>query len=292
MDPHAGLAFTDPGACESCHADQVAQWGKSMHAHAHHTLDPIYGKMRDLRIAKQGEETGAKCLTCHRADPPGVTCETCHSEVALLAPQVADGKTVCLTCHEASMTPSGAPACTTGPESRELADAGSCTSCHMPDGSHEFVGPHHAWNHDDPSFLKTAVDLDLALEGGKAVAVLKNKTGHAFPTGFPGRVAVLEITTKDSKGVSRGEPKQFLLNKVYVDADGKPVPAAFAAELKSDSRLTPGEARTFEVEVDGTIHSVDARLIFRLLPPPLAEKLDLSDTREAEPRVILTATAQ
>jgi hypothetical protein len=221
-------------------------------------------------------------------------------------PHFADGQTLCLACHDATKNPAGAAACTTGPEHGEVDEAGTCVSCHMPrvkgpsgamstradHPSHEFMGPHHAWNHDDPSFLATAVGLSVQLAGGKAAVTLENQAGHAFPTGFPGRMAVVTLIGTDAAGSEVWTGPETMLNKVYVDEAGKPTPAAFAKELKADNRLKPGETRTWSVDVPAEVIAVEARVLFRLMPPPLAGKLGLAEAPEAEPRVITTAKTE
>lgn len=225
---------------------------------------------------------------------------------------MTDGRSLCLTCHDATSTPTGAAACTTGPEHTALQGDETCTSCHMPTvegpsgalsrhtshASHAFLGPHHAWYHDDASFMATAVDLGVSRDGEGITVTLDNRAGHAFPTGFPGRMAVVVVEGFDAAGQSvwkniTGDPMQespeSVLGKVYVDAEGKPVPAPFSVELRRDSRLEPGEKRTLRYAVPPTVEAAEARLVFRLLPPPLAESLGI-DGVEAEPRVIATAS--
>lgn len=349
--PVASFDPDDPTSCAPCHGQVVSEWQTSMHSQAHHDRDPIYGAMRTLRMAKQGEAVGGKCLTCHTPRAPeapdsaaaqaGVSCATCHAAAEVhadrgpgakalvfddtvfrsardvapgaspvhgtgpAAPHLADGRTMCLACHDATTTPADQPACTTGPEHEALAGDGTCVSCHMPrvDGpsgavsgradhpSHAFLGPHQAWS-GDASFLASAVDLTVALEGRTATVTLTNQAGHAFPTGFPGRMAVLVVKGLDAGGATvwsnvpeQGLPEPaFLLNKVYVDADGKPVAAPFAKELKADRRLVPGEVRPVTVEVPAGVVAVEAELVFRLLPPPLAKALKVDALDIATPR--------
>jgi hypothetical protein len=230
---------------------------------------------------------------------------------------LADGETVCLACHDATQTRQGEPACTTGPEyTKRAATDKTCVSCHMPvksgpvgafgrqdeHVSHAFLGPHRAWYQNDVSILAAAVKLDAALTAAKLTISLQNLSAHGFPSGFPGRTALVQAVGKDADGqvVWRnfsGDPMvespQAVLNKVYVDADGKPVSAPFSKALKRDSRLQTDETRILSYAVPETVVSVDVKLVYRLLPAKQATALGLaSDAPEAQPRVIATVTAQ
>ncbi|MBW2462564.1 MAG: hypothetical protein JRH11_13025, partial [Deltaproteobacteria bacterium] len=88
----------DTSTCEACHGRIVQEWRTSMHAHAHHSEDPVYAAMRDFRIAREGDATSGRCAQCHGPRDPtdveseiargGVTCATCHN---LTGVDLADG---------------------------------------------------------------------------------------------------------------------------------------------------------------------------------------------------------
>jgi len=235
-------------------------------------------------------------------------------ETGPAAPFLADGQSICLTCHDATQTPAGAAACTTGPEHRSQDGSATCTSCHMPraDGpsgavstrdhhaSHIFAGPHRAWYQDDPTFLATAVDLALGLDGSTARLQITNATGHALPTGFPGRMMLVKVRGLDAQGAEvwtnlgddpMKQDPDAVFNKVYVDADGNPTPAPFAVELRRDNRLKPAETRVLTWTVPSDVATVEAKLVMRLLPPPLAATLGVAEQVEGEPRTVATVTA-
>ncbi len=336
-----------------------------MHSRAHHDRDPIFGKMRALRMKKQGTQIAEQCARCHnprspsRPDTPaglvGVSCAGCHlieqihpttsgkvgadalvyseqgvmrsastlpedaSPVHGLGPAldgIKDGKTLCLSCHNQTRTPSGAPACTTGPEYSSAdgasgADARTCVSCHMPEvqggagavggsethRSHAFLGPHRAWYQDDTSILEQAVELSGVFREDTLQIELLNRSSHAFPSGFPGRMMILEVEGLDAKGQviwknfehnALEESPASVFNKVYHDQDGKPVPAAFAQELVRDTRLAPDEQRQVVfTEVPSMVMKARVQLLYFLLPPPLARKLGLQDELEARPVMFL-----
>ncbi|MEM9696716.1 MAG: multiheme c-type cytochrome [Myxococcota bacterium] len=226
-----------------------------------------------------------------------------------------DGAELCLTCHNATKNPHRVAACSTGPE-WEAGRGDACVSCHMPlvpgaagrasssrktHRSHAFPGPHRAWYQDDPSFLAQAVKLDVQLDLDAVVVVVKNLTKHAFPSGFPGRMVTFVAVGRDATGHSvwSSAPRSAVvdtpaavLRKVYVDAAGEPVPAPFATELKEDTRLKTGETRRIRLEaVPAQVQTVEVTMFFYLLPPPLAKKIGVEGI-EAQPKPVLTVTAQ
>lgn len=301
-DPHAGLDHRDPEACASCHGDVVGQWKESMHARAHQDNDPIYASMRTLRMKKQGEQVAAKCARCHNPMAPddtespagkaGVSCGACHGEMAVA--DASDGRTVCLHCHDATKNPAGAATCTTGPENTDMGGP-ACATCHMrgADGAitHQFLGPHRAWYQDDPSLLARAVAVGLARDGDRLTVTVLNISGHAFPTGFPGRVAAIRLVgLNDASGKPLAEPSELKWFKRYVDGEGKPTMPPFAEKLELDTRMAPGETREVTVDLPAGTGKVKAELVYRLLPPPAAEVLGLAEAPEAKPVVVELAT--
>jgi len=230
------------------------------------------------------------------------------------APHLADGSSICLACHGAVANGAGAPTCTTGSEIAGGSQAGaSCTSCHMPstDGasgpfsarpthaSHQFPGPHRAWYQDDVSMLASAVALDLSWEGDAVLATLSNQAAHAFPSGFPGRMATLAVVGFDESGATVWEdlpsaPSQpgALLRKVYVDDAGKPTLPPFAKALKEDTRLTADEVRTLRWSPPAEVTRVQATLRYFLLPPPAAKAIGIQDAPESKPVVVAQTEAK
>jgi len=227
---------------------------------------------------------------------------------------LTDGRTLCLACHGEMKNPKGAPTCTTGVELADHGEDASCTSCHMPqvDGptgagvvprethaSHAFLGPHRAWLQDDTSFLAQAVAIEAVIEGDALVVTLVNQSGHAFPTGFPGRMAVVvasgtsaggdTVWSVPGKSPMKDHP-EAVLNKVYVDAEGAPILPPFADKLARDNRLKPAETRTLRFSLPSEVVSVDLKLVYHLLPPPAVAALGVQDTAEAVPKVVKQLT--
>lgn len=249
---------------------------------------------------------------------------------ALAAPAVFDGSSLCLSCHEELKNKEGIASCSTGVEWREghgqRTEAGqpgqpvdgdkTCVDCHMPlvDGpsgvlsqartqhrSHAFIGSHLALRDPALDLSKGALTLALRFESDSLEVTLDNKTQHAWPTGFPGRFAVVALVGFDAAGkevwknFSDDAIKQHpeaVLNKVYLDAEGKPSLAPYAKTLARDNRLKTDESRTFSVVVPAEVVRVEGKLMSRLVAPPLAKMLELQDLPELKPRVVATAKAQ
>lgn len=349
----------DPQSCAVCHPAIVAEWSESMHAHAHHEQDPIFGAMRTLRAKREGAQIEARCNVCHQPRDvegrdaaiarTGVSCATCHELDAVhlgpgrslgagalvrgepgrmrgardvpdgsspvhasgpALPELRDGSTLCLACHAREQNPAGLATCETGDELGKAVGSESCVSCHMPEQpfpsgpvstkashrSHVFSGPHRAFLQDDASHFATAVELAGRFQGERFVLTLQNRSGHSFPSGFPGRLVIVVLRGLDSAGQERwrnvrAEPLQehpeAVLNKAYVDAEGKPTLAPYGVKLARDTRLGPGELRELTVAVPPDVVQVEATLRYFLVAPPAAEKLGIAALPEAKPRDVL-----
>jgi hypothetical protein len=351
--PEAAIDINNPEHCSGCHETIVSEWKESMHSHAHREKDPIFARVRKMRMKKEGDTIAKKCVKCHNSRDPknpdspagkaGVSCASCHNVKAVhpgphtlgvealeweapgvlrsardlvsgltpahgtgpALPAHKDGVTLCLACHNVTHTPSGTVACMTGPEYFQSSKSEqTCVSCHMPEiaspggvygrkeahRSHQFLGPHRAWYQDDTSILEQAVDLSLRFKEKTVVVRLKNKSAHSFPSGYPGRMAILKVEGRDERGKviwknfaanPLKESPQSVLNKVYHNAEGKPVPPPFSTSLVRDTRLVPDEERELSyTDIPSEVRTVTAILLFRLLPPKLAEKLGLSEAKE------------
>jgi hypothetical protein len=216
--------------------------------------------------------------------------------------------TLCLTCHGEARNPQGVPTCTTGPERAASAREGSCVSCHMPrvegpsgavsqradHANHGFLGPHRAWLQGDPSFAASGLALTGRLED-KLHLTLENRSGHGFPSGYPGRVVVLQVKGEDKGGAEiwrawkedpMAEAPALVLNKVYVDGEGAPVMAPFSKELRRDNRLKPDEARALWLEVPAEVEAVEVTVMMRLVPDKAVKAMGLEGKPEAEPRLL------
>jgi hypothetical protein len=256
---------------------------------------------------------GVGCATCHNAKVgarPGqllgpndvaVGATKAH-ETGPAHASIADGTTLCMECHASLESPKGLSMCATGAEHEATPseDRLSCSSCHMPrvagaattDGakpdhaSHAFLGPHRAWYQDDPAFLASAISASATFDGARLVVEVANATGHAFPTGFPGRQAVVTCVGRDRAGAEVWKCEPRPMGKTYVDADGKPTLAPYAESLASDTRIAPGATQTFAFDPPPEVARATVTVSMRLLPPPLAKKLGLVDALEGATKPI------
>jgi hypothetical protein len=221
-------------------------------------------------------------------------------------PALVDGRTICLACHTEESNQAGLTTCETGLEMARVHDERSCTSCHMPEvaapsgpvttrmthRSHAFHGPHRPYLQSDPGVLRDAVGLAVRFEGGRVVASLENKSAHAFPTGFPGRMAVLVLRGLDAGGGEvwrnvRDEPMkdhpEAVLNKVFQDADGKPTLAPYGVKIARDSRLAPAEKRDIAIALPAGVAKVEATVKLFLIAGAAAKALGVAALPEARP---------
>lgn len=211
-------------------------------------------------------------------------------------PAISDGKTLCLACHHEEKNAAGVATCTTGVEYAEGGEQKPCTGCHMPEvqtpsgavtqrpshKSHFFLGPQQAHRLGEQGILAQAVGLSGRFEGQKLLVRLENKSAHAFPTGFPARMAVLVVRGLDASGkeVFRNvtaepmkEHPEAVFNKGYADAEGKPALAAFAAKLVRDNRLKPAEVREVAVAVPKAAVKAELWLRYFLAAPPMVKAM-------------------
>lgn len=228
------------------------------------------------------------------------------------APWLTDGRTICLACHGAMQNPAGVATCTTGTEAADAEEP--CTSCHMPevDGAsgvasersqhrtHAFLGPHGLYGDGGTDFMATALAVEASFDGSRLAVTLENRTGHALPTGFPGRMMLVRVSGFDGDGEAvwhnfgdapMREDPAAVLTKVYVDAEGAPTMPPYATRLARDSRLTPRETRGLSWEPPAAVVRVEVTVLYRLLPPPAAQRLGIADRPEATARPILTVSA-
>lgn len=282
---------------------------------------------------------GVSCATCHMLDDvhvgrsgadalafaPVVRMRAGHDMAVGSSPAHATGKapefikdrkTVCLACHDAASNPGGVSTCATGAEfeGRSATDKG-CIDCHMPrvegpggevgsrseHARHVFLGPHRAWTHDDVAFVADAIGVAGSFgEAGLTVSI-RNDTGHAFPTGFPGRVALLRVEAKDRSGEivwrnitddPMADDPDAVFSKLYVDDAGAPTMPVFGVAMKRDNRLKPAETRTLSFDVPEAASEVTVSLVMRLVPPAAHDALGIADTVDAEPRVMKSLTVK
>ncbi len=303
-----------PGACATCHNPQDTTDHESPAAQAGVTCATCH-QFDGVHLGEGRKGTGALGRGADKVfrGPHDIENGTSplHGNGPAL-PALADGKTLCLACHDEEKNPAGVPTCSTGPEYAAKGETRSCAECHMPTveapsgpvstrpthRSHRFLGPHQAQRLGEEGILSEAVKLSGRFEGTKLVARLENLTGHGFPTGFPARMVVLDLVGLDASGKEvfrnvKAEPlkehPEAVLNRGYVDAEGKPSLAPFAAKLVRDTRLTPGEVREVAIAVPKTVVKAELRLRFFLAAPPMVKAIGFTGS-EAKPVVMAPVT--
>jgi hypothetical protein len=287
-----------PGACANCHNPRDTVDHESLAAKAGVTCATCH----QIEGVHTGE--GRKGIQALQVGPPrrfrGVHdlpegASPVHG-TGPAVPAIQDGVTLCLSCHGEEKNAAGVVTCSTGTEFAEARGSSTCVGCHMketpgPSGavvtrsshrSHLFAGPHLQHRSTGPGMIEEALAISGRIEGEKLIARLENRSGHSFPTGFPGRMALLEIRALDASGkelarnISSDPMKdhpEAVFNRGYVDADNKPVLAPFAARMVRDNRLKPAETREILFAIPpGTVHA-ELRLKFFLIAPPAARML-------------------
>ncbi len=153
--PDGGLSegtgrFHTSASCATCHPVHVAEWQRSMHAHA--ARSPVTLRLNELGQAQTGGRLGDDCLGCHApvarllgeledpADPQlsevgaeGVTCDLCHALAHHPKPAEPDlGRLLGPpgTVYGGLADPEPTPAHTS--ERRQLfGDSDLCSACHQ-----------------------------------------------------------------------------------------------------------------------------------------------------------------
>ncbi len=268
------LASESAAQCGRCHPAQAATWQASRHALA-------FGAAVSLQL---GTPPDPACTACHapldtqQTDgglrSEGVTCAACHrrgtEKLSARAPSglhssgllvrveaVMGGAELCLPCHSqpASQAVAGRPLLDTWREwaaSPYLPARIPCQTCHFPFGDHTLRGAH------DPEGVRRAVTLRFV--DATHVAVRNVGAGHDFPTTATPR-AVVRVRQLDLQGTPLpGTEQSWAIGRTVEP------PAAPDGPWREmgDSRVPPGETRTFEYTVgsrDGT-RRLEAELFF------------------------------
>lgn len=198
---------------------------------------------------------------------------------------------LCMTCHGELSNPQGIPVCTTGDEFYTgVAEKKTCQDCHMPivlekeneHRAHTFLGPHN------PDFIKGSLGLEARTENRQLYIEIDNsKTPHGFPTGSPLRQVILKVVGYDANNTvvfenwinnPLNEDKQSVFMKMFEDKEKNfPVPPWRAANIKFDSRLKNGEKRMLTYIIPEGTNSIMVKLVFRLAPKMILDKLKIDD---------------
>jgi len=204
---------------------------------------------------------------------------------------------MCLGCHGLHTNAQGVAICRTGDEASPAGGGAPCQACHMAvrDGhaDHTMAGGHAV------AMVARAATVEVSAvrdgSGVEARVVLRSRISHAFPTGAPFRMGLVEVTGFDGtggevvrRGAGEGEADGRLMVH-FTDDGGRPVAAVRATRIARDSRLAGGEVRELTYHLPRAVARVRARLLYRLLPPPLAAQL--GEVAAADPKVVAEAEA-
>jgi hypothetical protein len=275
--------------CAVCHAPVAATSGVTCfacHATAEVHADRGRGK-KALTWSSDGRLYGPSDLPAKKTPVHGTGAAPAH---------LKDGATLCLACHGDLANADGVPLCQTATEWEAAKSGKSCVDCHMPPAkgpasvataktehtSHRFAGPRGLWTTEGAIAERKLVSVSGAIVDGQLEVRVENRTGHAFPSGFPGRMAKVVATSGDYA-------QEVLLAKRHEDADGKPTIAAYAKKITADTRLLPNETRVVKWPAPEGDAPIEVKVVLRLLPPPLAEKIGV-DGPLAAPRVVAKTT--
>ena len=176
----------------------------------------------------------------------------------------------------------------------------SCVDCHMTGtqglsvskevertAQHDFSG---AYSHEKLQEAAKLV-LDVKEFGGKIIAaiqVINKGTGHLLPTGPPARMVFLKVSAFDHNGEEvwsnytnnpAKEDPFGVFHIVFANLEGKiPSMPWLASRIVKDTRIRPGEHRqlVYKFPSEG-VTKVEAKLFYRLAPPPLLDKFEITD---------------
>ena len=280
-----------PGACGTCHTQQMLDWAQSRHARA---MGP--GLMGQYTLPSDAARQG--CLNCHAPlaeqaaslggedasanHLTGLTCAGCHlRERTVYGPPPMEGRlppgeahggfvpdaafqdsAFCAACHQftpGQLALNGKLLENTYEEwkSSPQGIAGkSCQSCHMPDRRHLWRGIH------DPEMVRDAVEITVSLGADPAradasIGVRNIGAGHHFPTYVTPRVVLEACQVDGDSATLEGTCREVWFSR-EVTMDLKTETA--------DTRLPAGEERVVEYRVERAGGAVGIRV--RLVVDP------------------------
>jgi len=188
-----------------------------------HVPEPVHVTGLDAKpVAREaGRELGVTCVACHQGPdgemlgPRGAPTDA-HATRRAETFLGAGTNDLCASCHATFVGPViGVSRDFAG--SARAAAGGTCVECHMAeverafavtpaeDGGEPTASPvrkgrsHALQTPRDPAFLRRAFGLSAALESGRAVLRVENRTGHRVP-GLIGREVAFEATLLGADG--------------------------------------------------------------------------------------------
>jgi hypothetical protein len=224
----------------------------------------------------------------------------------------------CLVCHSTLSTATDLRFCSSQSEWQEFIDIKTrieCQDCHMPSREdraatlgkmRDNIHSHEFWGGYSEKMLHSAVKLELLAivqENSVSVQVIATNrgAGHYVPTGSPMRFVVLQLTAKNADEIIwqnwytnpiEEDPAAVFMRLLENEEGQGPVPPWEAVWERFDQRLRPEEPRKLVYsipELDVTL--VEAKLVYRVAPPALLNKLGISESRYTEPRIMTSEVA-
>lgn len=249
--PHQDLG--DSNDCLNCHAPLAEQ----KYGNMKQLTESLSLKLKSPQGFSAEAELQDSPLPLRHA---GVTCASCHvrSWQRYGPPQRDTGRTgkldgpahggftgikafgesqLCASCHQfpKAYAINGKPLENTLQEwkaSRFAAEGVQCQTCHMPDREHAFKGIH------DKQTVSDGLEIASGVKAGSAsLRITSARIGHAFPTYVTPKVTVSIAALDDGGNIVRQEQWEI----------GRRVAFDNGWQEISDTRLLPGEARTFEL---------------------------------------------
>jgi hypothetical protein len=201
---------------------------------------------------------------------------------------------VCMGCHSHKKNRFGLNVCSTN-EHGEI-DKADCVSCHMPQvpGSVSIynVHPTHAFHgfagaHVHHGMLKKYVDIEFMPHLKGFEIALNSHIPHAFLL-HPARAAFVKVfVERDGKKVF--EDTKPLVR--IIGANGKPTPPWLAREVVKDTMLQANEKRVYKYDFQlQKGDKVTVLLGYRLVKPPLAKKLGITEEFATKPVIFKRST--
>lgn len=281
-DAEAPAEYAD---CAKCHARIAAEWRGSLHANA--WSDPLFqaSYLREpepfCRSCHAPLSTERKPKGLAARD--GISCAVCHvrgGEIYGLRGRARDtaGHAVqatadlassgfCGGCHQFGffvLPQRRAVPRFEGPHVQQAtyaewaggrhAEQGiRCQDCHMAPERAEGQRPwrSHAFPGADSELLTQAVQVQVEAkvteQGTEVEVVLRNRTGHAYPTGDLFRRALLEV--RPAGPTARPEDlRQFLFARVFTRSTGSSAQSGpwTSNQIADDTRLMAGETRRLQ----------------------------------------------
>jgi len=193
---------------------------------------------------------------------------------------------ICFVCHYNGKNSYGTEIYSTGKEYESSNSAKNCVECHMSDkkerrisviGTDEYipklreVRDHLFMGARNGDILLKAFDFEIKKKNGKILLSLINRTPHNVPTGFAGRVMVIEISFDKKLKYSR---KIFC---EYEDKKGRLTIPYLGVRKRKDNRFKPFEKRNYSFNIPKSAKEAEIFVYYKLIDERLRKLLKLNN---------------